>query len=305
MVSAPTDVPVLPGRAGPVAGRAVRGVARASLAAQILIVGTGAAVRLTGSGLGCPTWPRCTDDSFTTTPAMGVHGVIEFGNRLLTVALVAVAVAAFLAVWRLRRQRRDLFALAVVQLASIPAQAVLGGLTVWSGLNPWVVAAHFVFSLGLVVAMTVFVHRAGAAPGPRSLAVPPWVGGVGLAAGAAAGVVLLLGTTTTGAGPHAGDATSPRNGLDPVAVAGVHETAAWLLVVLTAVLAVTAVVRALPNRRPIVLLLGVEAAQVVVGITQVALGWSAGWVVVHVFLAACLTATTAGMLLSLRAPAAR
>ncbi len=303
MVSAPVVAPPVIHGSGPVAGRAVRAVAWASLAAQVLIMGTGAAVRLTGSGLGCPTWPRCTDDSFTTTPAMGAHGVIEFGNRLLTFALVVVALAAIVAVWRLRRRRRDLFALAVVQLASIPAQAVLGGLTVWSGLNPWLVAAHFVFSLALVTAMTVFVHRARTVPGPRALAVPGWSAALTVAAAGAAAVVLVLGTVTTGAGPHAGDPDSPRNGLDPVAVAGVHEAAAWTLFLLTLVVVVSAVRLGLRPARAALALLGVEVLQITVGVTQVALGWAAGVVIVHVFLAACLTAATTALLLSLRAPA--
>lgn len=283
----------------------VRIAAAASLVAEILLVGTGAAVRLTGSGLGCPTWPRCAGGSFTTTPAMGVHGVIEFGNRLLTFALVVVALAAVAAVWRHRRDRRDLFALALVQIASIPAQAVLGGLTVLSGLNPWVVAAHFVFSLLLVTAMTVFVHRSRTVPGPRALGVPPWLAAVAGTAAAAAVMVLLLGITTTGAGPHAGDAASPRNGLNPVDLAAIHETAAWTLLALTiAVMAGSAVLR-LPLRRAAVLLLAVEAAQIAVGVTQVALNWNAGFVVVHVFLAACLMAAVANLVLSLRSTVSR
>src|SRR5438067_13421181 len=97
--------------AGRLASPLVRAMAWASLVAEILLVGTGGAVRLSGSGLGCPTWPRCTAASFTTTPAMGVHGVIEFGNRLLTFVLVLVAVAAFAAVVRQWRFRKDLFVL--------------------------------------------------------------------------------------------------------------------------------------------------------------------------------------------------
>ena len=282
----------------------VRVAAVASLIAEVLIIGTGAAVRLTGSGLGCPTWPRCTTQSFVTTPEMGAHGVIEFGNRLLTFALVVVAVLAVAAVWRLRRERRDLFALALVQLASIPAQAVLGGITVWTGLNPWVVAAHFVFSLLLVTLMTVFVHRTRTALGARVLAVPAPLAAVAAGAGAAAAVALLLGIVTTGSGPHAGDADAPRNGLSAVVLVQVHETAAWVLFALTMVLVVAATAKRLPLQRPATLLLTVEALQIAVGITQVALDWNAGVVIVHVFLAACLTAATANVLLHLRRPIA-
>ena len=282
--------------------RRVRIAALASLVAEVLLVGTGAAVRLTGSGLGCPTWPRCTTASFTTTSAMGAHGVIEFGNRLLTFALVVVAIAAVLAVLRLRRERRDLFALALAQLFSIPAQAVLGGITVLTGLNPWVVAAHFLFSLALIVLMTVFVQRSRTVPGPRVRAVPGWYAAIGAVLAVFAVIVLALGVSTTGSGPHAGDAHAPRNGLDPVALASVHEAAAWVLVLLTVVLIVGA--RRVPGvRGRAFLLLGVEVAQVAVGVTQVALGWAAGLVVAHVFLAGCLTAATTWFLLGLREPA--
>ena len=245
-------------------GARVRGAAIASLIAEILLVGTGAAVRLTGSGLGCPTWPRCTTGSFTTTPAMGAHGLIEFGNRLLTFVLVVVAIAAFVAVLRLRRDRRDLFALALAQVLSIPAQAVLGGITVLTGLNPWVVGAHFLFSLALIVLMTIFVHRTRTVPGRRTSVVSPLLGRAAVALGLFAAVVLALGVTTTGSGPHAGDANAPRNGLDPVALAGVHETAAWGLLILTVVLLLA--VRRMPGlRRRAVLLLCVEGAQIAVG----------------------------------------
>lgn len=286
----------------PVAQRAsvvVRVVAWASLAAEILLVGTGGAVRLTGSGLGCPTWPRCTAASFTTTPAMGVHGVIEFGNRLLTFVLVVVALAAFVAVARRWRTRKDLFGLALAQLLSIPAQAVIGGITVLTHLNPWLVAAHFLFSLTLVVLMTLFVHRASVVPGPRARAVgrvTAWITG---AVAVLAAVTVALGVTTTGSGPHAGDATAPRNGLDPVVLQQVHESVAWLLFVSTLVLLGLAV-RSRRGVPAVLLLTAVEVLQIVVGVTQVALGWAAGLVVVHVFLAACLTGAATAVVLASR-----
>jgi cytochrome c oxidase assembly protein subunit 15 len=122
--------------------RRVRFIAWASFVCQVLLIGTGGAVRLTGSGLGCPTWPRCTADSFVSTPEMGVHGVIEFGNRLLTFVLTLVVILAFLFVLRMRAVRRDFFWLTLVQGLSIPFQAVLGGITVLTGLNPSIVGAR-------------------------------------------------------------------------------------------------------------------------------------------------------------------
>src|SRR3954447_20178643 len=123
---------------------ALRPLALASLIANVALVVTGAAVRLTGSGLGCPTWPKCTDASYTTTSAMGVHGVIEFGNRLLGIALGLIVLACFVAALLAPRpRRRPVIWLAVAVLFGIPAQAVLGGITVLTDLNPWVVGLHF------------------------------------------------------------------------------------------------------------------------------------------------------------------
>jgi len=282
-----------------VASPLVRVVAWASLLAEILLVGTGGAVRLTGSGLGCPTWPRCTAASFSTTPAMGVHGVIEFGNRLLTFVLVIVAIAAVAAVARRWRSRKDLFGLALAQLLSIPAQAVIGGITVLTHLNPWLVAAHFLFSLTLVVAMTVFVHRSRVLPGPRSRSVGRPAAWLTASVAVLAAVVIALGVMTTGSGPHAGDASAPRNGFDPVVLQQVHETFAWFLLAATVALLAVAL-RGRARLRPVALLAGIEVVQLAVGITQVALGWAAGVTIVHVFLAACLTAATAAVVLATR-----
>lgn len=110
----------------------VRVVAWVYLAAQILLVGTGGLVRLTQSGLGCPTWPQCTADSLVNTPEMGIHGIIEFGNRLLGVALGLLAIAAFILVLRLRRSRPDLFWLTLLAGLGIPLQGLIGGITVWT-----------------------------------------------------------------------------------------------------------------------------------------------------------------------------
>ena len=130
--------------------RAVRGWSVAVLVANIAIIVTGAVVRLTASGLGCPTWPRCTDASYVTTPEMGLHGVIEFGNRLLTFVLVVIAVISFLAALSQPVQdaerRRRLVWLSLVIALGIPFQGVIGGLTVLSQLNPYVVALHLLLS---------------------------------------------------------------------------------------------------------------------------------------------------------------
>ena len=138
----------------PTAGRwarrpaVLRRLALATLVANVAIVVTGGAVRLTGSGLGCPTWPSCTDDSLTPTREYAAHGVIEFANRQLTFVLGLLVLATLVAAVLARRQVR----LAVLVAASIPAQAVLGGITVLTHLNPWTVAAHFLLSMLIIAA---------------------------------------------------------------------------------------------------------------------------------------------------------
>ena len=142
----------------------IRVFAWASLVSQIVIIGTGGAVRLTGSGLGCPTWPRCTEDSFISTPEMGIHGIIEFGNRLLTFVLAIIAIVMFLLLLRLRRERPELFRLSVALGLGIPGQAVIGGITVLTNLNPWVVGLHYVLSLVLVGLAAVLLYRVRTGP---------------------------------------------------------------------------------------------------------------------------------------------
>jgi cytochrome c oxidase assembly protein subunit 15 len=124
--------------------------------ANVGIVITGGAVRLTGSGLGCPTWPTCTDASYVPTGAMGVHGAIEFGNRTLTFVLAAVAIAAFVLALREHPRRSRVVRLSVLSGLGIPAQALVGGLTVLTHLNPWVVGLHFLASMAVIAATYAF-----------------------------------------------------------------------------------------------------------------------------------------------------
>lgn len=254
--------------------RALFGLTVASLVSQIGIVVTGGAVRLTGSGLGCPEWPRCTPQSLAATPEMGIHGVIEFGNRLLTFLLGAIALLTLVAVLRTlwsQRPRRDLVAPATALLFGIPTQAVIGGVAVWSDLNPWVVMLHFICSATLVGVATVLVRRAQRPFG----AVPvrlgsPWLARLGLATMAAAYLTVYLGTVVTGSGPHAGDPDSPRTGFDLASVTHVHSHAVALLVGLTIGLYVAARALGSPGRltRAAAVLVGVELAQGLVGATQ-------------------------------------
>ncbi|MCW2544573.1 MAG: cytochrome, partial [Frankiales bacterium] len=134
----------------------VRKLALSALALQVVLVVTGTAVRVTGSGLGCPTWPRCTGGSLTNTAELGAHGVIEFGNRLLAVLMEAVGIWLVIAV---RRTRPEWTRLALVQAAVVPLQALIGGVLVLSGLNPYVLIIHFLTSFPLVFAAAALLRR--------------------------------------------------------------------------------------------------------------------------------------------------
>jgi cytochrome c oxidase assembly protein subunit 15 len=213
--------------------RTVRGLALASLVANVGIVVTGGAVRLTASGLGCPTVPSCTDDSLVPTREMGAHGIIEFGNRQLTFLVGAVAAVALIATLAQRPRRRPLVVLAALVLAVIPAQALIGALTVLTDLNPWVVGCHFLVSMAVIAAAYTFWRRTGEPDGPVRAAVPRPLRQLVWLLTAVAGTVLVAGTVVTGAGPHAGDRDAKRNGLDLESVSQLHVDLVFLLLGLT------------------------------------------------------------------------
>ncbi|WP_085371170.1 heme A synthase [Leifsonia sp. NCR5] len=275
------------------------------LVGQIILVGTGGLVRLTSSGLGCPTWPKCTADSLVNTPEMGIHGVIEFGNRLLGILLGIVAIVAFVAILRLRKERPDLFWLTLLAGLGIPAQAVIGGLSVLTDLNPYVVGLHFVVSIVLVALCTTFLFRLSTTPGPRMRAVPAWFAIVTHITSFVVAVTILVGILTTGSGPHAGDAKAPRNNLNPEILQHVHAIPAYVTFALTLVLVVASLrFTATKVRRYAALLLVVELVQIAVGLIQANTGLPGVLVGVHMMLAASLAAAMTAVVLSLKAPVA-
>ena len=274
--------------------RTIRRLSVLSLIGQTVLVVTGGAVRLTASGLGCPTWPRCTDESLVNTPEMGIHGFIEFGNRMLTFALAAVAALMLVYLWNLRKERRDLFMLALGLLASIPAQAIIGGITVLSNLNPWVVGLHFLVSMALVVLATLLVNRAFGRTGRFMNQVLPTLPSVArpvmLAVAVFSAIAVMLGVVVTGAGPHAGDADAPRNDLDWDLFSHIHAVPAYLITAGT-LFAVYLVVRHKiggPFRTASFLLLAVTLLQAVIGFTQYYNGIPALLVGAHMLAAALL-----------------
>jgi cytochrome c oxidase assembly protein subunit 15 len=227
--------------------RALRWGTTAALVASVLIVLGGVVVRVTGSGLGCPTWPTCTEDSLISTPELGIHGFIEFANRALTGVLIAAVGFAIVAA-RLQRPRdsgtargrrddRVLTRLAWSMFWLVVANAVAGGITVWVKLNPWVVALHFVLAMGLLACATFTWHRArwNGGDGPRPSAVSR---GLAWALVVGTGALVVTGTLVTGSGPHAGDSKDvPRMGFDWTTVVVVHGTAALAVLVLAVALA--------------------------------------------------------------------
>ena len=292
-------MPVLPTAFSPAA---VSRVALANAVANAAIVVTGGAVRLTGSGLGCPTWPRCTDASFVATPELAGHGVIEFGNRLLTFVLTAVAVATVVVVFR--SVRRDLRTLAVIGLLGIPAQALLGGITVLTGLNPWTVAAHFLVSMVLVaVATTLWLRSREPGVGQPLLRRPFVLLVAGIAAVTA--VVLVIGTVVTGSGPHSGDPKAGRTGFDPELVSQLHADVVFLLVGLTVALLVALYAIDSPDRvrHEARDLLIVQLAKGLVGYVQYFTDLPIALVLVHMLGAVLITAFTARLVWSVRGPA--
>jgi cytochrome c oxidase assembly protein subunit 15 len=260
----------------------------AALVCNVGIVVTGGAVRLTASGLGCPTFPRCTDSSLVPTREMGVHGVVEFSNRLLTFALSAVVVAAVVVAWRARR--RDLRVLSAALFGGIVAQALLGGVTVLTGLNPVTVMAHFLLSMVLIAAATLAAELSAGQPVPHRPLVQPvlLVGGRVLVG--VTGLLLVAGTVVTGTGPHSGDKhATHRLPFSLVEVTQLHADLVWLLVGLAVGLGFALRATSAPAsvRRRAGELLVVVVAQGLVGYLQYATNLPIGLVAVHV-LGACL-----------------
>jgi cytochrome c oxidase assembly protein subunit 15 len=214
--------------------RTVQRAALAALVMAVVIVVTGGAVRLTGSGLGCPTWPKCTDDSLTATSAMGFHGAIEFGNRMLTYVLCAAVGWAIIAARSRKPWRRGLTRLGWAQFWIVMSNAVLGGIVVLVGLNPYTVAAHFLLSTALITVAALMWQRTregDAAPRPlvgKSVQQLVWFLVV------ASVLLIAVGTVVTGAGPHAGDSSEvDRIPVGWENVAKLHAVLAWIVVTLT------------------------------------------------------------------------
>ncbi|MFF3335943.1 heme A synthase [Streptomyces sp. NPDC002888] len=283
--------------------RTVRRAALAALLMSVIIVVTGGAVRLTGSGLGCPTWPKCTDDSLTATGAMGFHGAIEFGNRMLTYVLCAAVGWAIIAARSEKPYRRGLTRLGWAQFWIVMSNAILGGIVVLVGLNPYTVAAHFVATSALIAVATVMWQRTREGDAePRAL-VSRSVQQLVWFLVAAAVLLILVGTVVTGAGPHAGDSSEvDRMPLDWETVSKLHAVLAWIVVTLTFALwfvlkAVDAPKEPLARTRELFLVL---LAQGVIGYVQYFTDLPEALVGLHMLGSAVMWIWVVRVLLSLR-----
>lgn len=217
--------------------RTLQRAAFTALLMSILIVVTGGAVRLTGSGLGCDTWPKCSSESLTATSEMGIHGAIEFGNRMLTWVLSAAVGWTIIAARSVKPARRGLSRLAWSQFWLVMANGVIGGVTVLTELNPYTVAGHFLAATALLTLTTLtWLRTREGDTRPRPLVGRPVKKLAGVLTFFTACLV-VAGTVVTGAGPHAGDSSEvPRMPVEVKLAAQTHAAFAWVVVVLALVM---------------------------------------------------------------------
>ncbi|SEH81459.1 cytochrome c oxidase assembly protein subunit 15 [Mycolicibacterium rutilum] len=289
--------------------RAQRVIALLVILTQGGISVTGAIVRVTASGLGCPTWPQCFPGSFTPVPVAEVpvvHQAVEFGNRLITFLVVLTAAAAVLAVIRARR-RREVLVYAWLMPASTVVQAVIGGITVLTGLLWWTVAIHLLASMTMVwLSVLLFVKIGEPDDGVPTRRAPKILRRLALLSALALAAVLVTGTLVTGAGPHAGDKsvdrTIPR--LEVEITTLVHLHSSLLVAYLSLLVGLGFGLLAVRAPRPVLVRLGVllvlVVAQGLVGTVQFFTGVPAALVAVHVAGAAACTAATAALWASMR-----
>lgn len=271
----------------------MRRSAFACVVANIGIAFSGAVVRVTSSGLGCPEWPRCTGDSLVPMPNAqhpALNMAIEFGNRLLGIALFLAILACLLVAVRMRPRRRSLVILAALFPAGWVLQAVIGGLSVWYALSPAWVTAHFLGSV-VMITLAVTLHvRSSEGDATPVRAVGRWPYRIAYALVADVACVLVAGTVVTGSGPHAGDASAPRYPFRLDHVAHVHAAFVYVLVALTAVLLFLLLRRRDADRvmrTRTLQLAAVIAAQAAIGYVQYFTGVPSALVVLHV-LGACV-----------------
>jgi cytochrome c oxidase assembly protein subunit 15 len=287
--------------------RAQRIIAFLVILTQGGIAVTGAIVRVTASGLGCPTWPQCFPGSFTPVPhpeVAGIHQAVEFGNRMITFLVVLTAAAAVLAVTRARR-RREVLVYAWLMPASTVAQAIIGGITVLTGLLWWTVAIHLLASMTMVWLSVLLYVKVGEpdeiAAGATRRSVPKALRQLTFLSAVTLSALLVTGTLVTGAGPHAGDKsldrTVPRLEIEVTTLVHMHSSllVAYLSLLIGLGFGLFAVRAPQAVMRRLGVLLILVLAQGLVGTVQFYTGVPAALVAVHVAGAALCTAATAAL----------
>jgi cytochrome c oxidase assembly protein subunit 15 len=275
-----------------------RAIAVAAVVTQAGIAVTGSVVRVTGSGLGCPSWPQCFPGSLTPVrhdEVASLHQWVEFGNRMLISVVGLVALACLVSAWLVRPRRPRLLALAAAMPAGVVVQAVVGGITVRTGLAWWTVSVHFLISMVLVWLAVLLVRAVGEGDrAPRSLVTPParWLL---RAAGVLLAALLAAGTFVTAAGPHAGDADTPRLELAVQTLARVHSGILFAFLAVLVTLGLT-----MPRTPRYRILLAVVAAQGMLGFVQYVTGVPEVLVSLHVLGAASVVVATAALWVSTR-----
>ncbi|SDS69792.1 COX15/CtaA family protein [Microterricola viridarii] len=276
-----------------------------SFISELVIIVTGGAVRLTGSGLGCPTWPLCTPESLVPTPEMGIHGVIEFSNRMMSGVVGIIAVIMLLLVLRLRKERRELWTLSLILLIGVVAQAIVGGISVLTGLNPFIVGFHYTVSLVMCAIAAALLVRVYATPGPRELAVPRWFMIVTHVTTLFVALTIAMGVLTTASGPHSGDLNAARTGFNAELFEHLHAWPAYATFALTVTLAIASIgFTGTTVHRWVLALLGVEVVQIAIGLIQANTGLPEALVAAHMLLAALLASAMTVVVLHLKKPVA-
>lgn len=277
----------------------------ASFVTNVLIIGTGGAVRLTGSGLGCTQWPLCTPESLIPTPELSYHSLIEFGNRTISGPLLVFAVVTWLITLLAMRARKDLLVLASVALAGVLLQAFIGGVVVWMHLNANLVGVHYFLSVALVCVTAAYLARLHR-PSPSADEKRP--AGFAMLSGVTAVVMtitIIVGILTTGAGPHSGDANVERHGFDATILSHVHAWPGYALAALTIVLLVWSMLRRLRCVPWVITVFALQLVQIGLGIYQARSGLPPLIVGMHMVLASLTAAAMTVLMLRLPSRASR
>lgn len=273
-----------------------------SFALNVLIIATGGAVRLTGSGLGCTDWPVCTPGSLIPTPDLGIHGIIEFANRTISGPLLLAALLVVFVSWRIRQQRRDLFTISLVVLVLVILQALVGAFVVWEELAAALVGFHYTVSVVIVCITAAYLARMVETPGHRELAVPRGFAILTHVTTLVMAVTVIFGVITTASGPHSGDENVVRDGFDATLMSHIHAWPGYVLAGLIVALVVWAAVARLRPFRWTLALLAITLLQIAIGIYQARNGLPPFAVGVHMVLAALNAAALTVVVLRLKQP---